>query len=58
MRSTISQGRYILALDADNKIRPDYILKGIEILDRHPDVGVVYGKPEWFGEGAEIVAYS
>jgi glycosyltransferase involved in cell wall biosynthesis len=45
-----SQGRYILALDADNKIRPDYILKGIEILDCHPDVGVVYGKPEWFGE--------
>ncbi|MFM2302983.1 MAG: hypothetical protein RLZZ135_386 [Cyanobacteriota bacterium] len=46
-----AQGRYILALDADNKIRLDYILKGIEILDRHPDVGVVYGKPEWFGEG-------
>ena len=46
-----SQGRYILALDADNKIRSDYILKGIDVLDRNPDVGVVYGKPEWFGEG-------
>jgi glycosyltransferase involved in cell wall biosynthesis len=45
-----SQGRYILTLDADNKIRPDYILKGIEVLDRNPDVGVVYGKPDWFGE--------
>ncbi|MBW4581456.1 MAG: glycosyltransferase family 2 protein [Tildeniella nuda ZEHNDER 1965/U140] len=45
-----ASGRYILPLDADNKIRADYILKGIEILDRHPEVGVVYGKPEWFGE--------
>ena len=46
-----SKGRYILPLDADNKIRSDYISKGIEVLDRNPDVGVVYGKPEWFGEG-------
>ncbi len=45
-----AQGRYILALDADNKIRPDYITKAIEVLDSNPDVGVVYGKPEWFGE--------
>ena len=45
-----ASGRYILPLDADNKIRPDYILKGIEILDQHPEIGVVYGKPEWFGE--------
>lgn len=47
-------GRYILPLDADNKIRPEYILKGIEILDRSPDVGVVYGKPEWFGEAGRV----
>ena len=44
-----ASGRYILPLDADNKIRPDYILKSIEILDHHPEIGVVYGKPEWFG---------
>ncbi len=45
-----ASGRYILPLDADNKIRADYILKGIEVLDQNPDVGVVYGQPEWFGE--------
>ena len=45
-----ASGRYILPLDADNKIRADYILKGIEILDQNPDVGIVYGKPKWFGE--------
>ena len=45
-----ASGRYILPLDADNKVRADYLLKGIEILDHNPEVGVVYGKPEWFGE--------
>ncbi|XGV98058.1 MAG: glycosyltransferase [Leptolyngbya sp. BL-A-14] len=45
-----ASGRYILTLDADNKIRANYILKGIEVLDQNSDVGVVYGKPEWFGE--------
>ena len=45
-----ASGRYILPLDADNKIRPDYILKGIEILDQNPEIGVVYGQPEWFGD--------
>jgi len=45
-----ASGRYILPLDADNKIRADYILKGIETLDRNPHIDIVYGKPEWFGE--------
>jgi len=45
-----ASGKYILPLDADNKIRPDYILKGIEILDRYPEVGVVYGKANYFGD--------
>jgi glycosyltransferase involved in cell wall biosynthesis len=48
-----SRGEYILPLDADNRIRPDYISKGIEILDRFPDVAVVYGDIEHFGEGID-----
>ncbi|GAB4297539.1 MAG: hypothetical protein Fur0025_35590 [Oscillatoriaceae cyanobacterium] len=46
----MARGRYILPLDADNKIKPDYIRKGIEILDKYPQVGVVYGNGEFFGE--------
>jgi len=38
-----SSGRYILALDADNKINPDYMIKAVEILDDDLSVGVVYG---------------
>jgi len=50
----MARGRYILPLDADNKIRPDYITKGIEILDEFPEVGVVYGNPNFFGDKTGI----
>ena len=45
-----AQGRHILPLDADNRIRPDYLRLGASILDRAPTVGVVYGDIEYFGE--------
>ena len=50
-----AQGRYILPLDADNKIKPAYITESVEILDEHPAVGVVYGNAELFGEKTGIV---
>ena len=46
----LTRGEYILPLDSDNRIRPNYILKGIEILDKFPKVGVVYGNAEYFGK--------
>lgn len=45
----ISQGRYILPLDADNHVRAGYIEHAIRILDRNPQVGVVYGDAEYIG---------
>ncbi len=58
----LAKGEYILPLDADNRIRTAYIYKGIEILDRYPDVAVVYGDVEHFGEGIhaldELPAFS
>jgi glycosyltransferase involved in cell wall biosynthesis len=50
-----AQGRYILPLDADNKIKPAYITEAIEILDENPAIGVVYGDAELFGEKTGIV---
>ena len=44
-----SQGKYILPLDADNRLRPGYVEQGIRILDAHPQVGVVYGDAQCFG---------
>ncbi|MBE9041711.1 glycosyltransferase [Oscillatoriales cyanobacterium LEGE 11467] len=49
-----ARGRYILPLDADNKIKPSYITKAIEILDDRPDIGIVYGDMEIFGDKQEI----
>lgn len=44
-----SRGKYILPLDADNRIRPAYVAHGIRILDQHPKIGVVYGDAQLFG---------
>ena len=48
-----SNGKYLLFLDSDNKVRNDYITKGIEILNTYEDVGVVYGNVIFFGESAK-----
>jgi glycosyltransferase involved in cell wall biosynthesis len=46
----LARGKYILPLDADNKIRPDYITKSIAVLNANTDVAVVYGNAVYFGE--------
>jgi glycosyltransferase involved in cell wall biosynthesis len=45
-----SKGDYILPLDADDLISPDYIEKAVEILDNHKEVKAVYCEAEFFGE--------
>ena len=44
-----SRGSYILPLDSDNKIRPNYLSEGVRVLNGNPRVGVVYGDAEYFG---------
>ena len=39
----LAKGDYILPLDADNKIRPAYITRSIQVLDNQPSVAVVPG---------------
>jgi len=45
-----ARGMYILPLDADDKIGPDYLQKAVAILDSRPEVGVVYCDEYMFGE--------
>lgn len=45
-----AQGEYILPLDADDRITPDYLRLAVQNLDKFPKVGIVYGKAEYFGE--------
>ncbi len=46
----LSRGEYILPLDADDRILPHYLSQAAEILDNHPEVGVVYPHAQFFGE--------
>jgi glycosyltransferase involved in cell wall biosynthesis len=45
----LAEGEYILPLDADDTIEPEYVAKAIAILDANPKVGVVYCKARKFG---------
>jgi glycosyltransferase involved in cell wall biosynthesis len=46
---SVSQGEYILPLDADNRLCLGYIDHGIQILDANPHIGVVYADAEYIG---------
>lgn len=45
-----ARGKYILPLDADNKIRSGLLQTSTDILDKYPDVGIVYSDVERFGQ--------
>ena len=45
-----AKGRYILPLDADDKIAPSYLQRAKEILDERDEVGIVYCRATLFGE--------
>ena len=45
----LARGDCILPLDADNRLRPNYMVRAREILDSSPTTGVVYGDREEFG---------
>lgn len=51
-----STGTYILPLDADNKLRPDYLGKAIKVLENNPKIGVVYAYAQRFGDKNDIWA--
>ena len=46
-------GKYLFFLDSDNKIRPEYLKKGMAFLDADSKVGVAYGNVAFFGVNDE-----
>jgi glycosyltransferase involved in cell wall biosynthesis len=44
-----SRGRYILPLDADDRIGPVYLAQALKILEADPNIGIVYCQAEFFG---------
>ena len=47
---TAASGKYILPLDADDKIHPTYIEKAVAILEEQEATGIVYCQAEYFGD--------
>lgn len=47
---SLSECEYILPLDSDDLIHPEYLEKTIPVLDAHPRLGLVYTQMVWFGE--------
>jgi len=47
---SIAKGEFILPLDADNKIRTNYVYKSIKVLETIKDISIVYGNGAFFGE--------
>lgn len=53
MGITQARGKYILPLDADDKIGNSYLEKASMILDAHPTIGIVYCRARFFGAREE-----
>jgi glycosyltransferase involved in cell wall biosynthesis len=46
---TESNGEFILPLDADNRLRPQFARLAVDIFKQNENVGVVYGNAQFFG---------
>ena len=47
-----AQGEYILPLDADDRIGPTYLEQAMHLLDKDPELGIVYCQARLFGDVA------
>ncbi len=46
---SVSRGKYILPLDADNRIHPMVFKKAVEIMEQDPDISMTYTDARYFG---------
>jgi glycosyltransferase involved in cell wall biosynthesis len=56
-----ASGIFVLPLDADDKISPEYIRLAVSVMDEDENVGIVYGQTELFGSKSglwHLPAYS
>lgn len=49
MAINAAKGDYVLPLDADDKIETTFVEKAVQILEKSPDIGIVYSKANFFG---------
>ncbi len=46
----IAKGKYILPLDSDNNVCFDYLNTAVELLEKRPDIDIIYGNAKYIGE--------
>lgn len=46
---TIANGKFLLFVDADDRIHESYVAKGVQILEENQDINIVYADAEFFG---------
>lgn len=46
----VATGKYILPLDSDDIIEPDYVSRSVEVMESNGNIGVVYCHADLFGE--------
>lgn len=51
-----ADGDYCMLLSADDRLTPGALRRARDMLDAHPGVGFVHGRPLWFTEGAPLPA--
>src|SRR5437667_2313631 len=39
----LARGTFVARIDSDDRYRPDFLLRTLPILEKHPEVGLVYG---------------
>jgi len=44
-----SSGEFLLFLDSDNMVKPEFLVEALAAMRSNPEVGVVYARPEFFG---------
>ena len=44
-----SSGEYILPLDSDNRIRPEFVIEAVKMLDENEETSIVHGDFQYFG---------
>jgi glycosyltransferase involved in cell wall biosynthesis len=47
----VSTGEFVVRLDADDMLPPGALARAAAVLERHPEVGLVYGHPHHFEDG-------
>lgn len=47
---TIAKGQWILPLDADDKIAPQYLELAVQVIEKDDNIGIIYCEAEFFGD--------